>query len=149
MARWWGDPETRLRAVLERPVGVGDALIVADGVPVGYVRWQKAPRAELEADYPGAGIASRALPQVVEEFAADKSVPMIMMATSVDNATAIRAYENAGFRRVRRFQDPEYGVMWFFTSGYSTVQEIAPADRCYAAPAEFGCSGVSIPTLLP
>jgi hypothetical protein len=39
--------------VLERPVGGDDALIAFDGTPVGYVRWQLAPRSELEA----AGIA--------------------------------------------------------------------------------------------
>ena len=49
VARWWGDPDTQLKAVIERPVEGGDALIVADGVAVGYVRWQKASRAELEA----------------------------------------------------------------------------------------------------
>jgi hypothetical protein len=39
--------------VLERPVVGDDALIAFDGTPVGYVRWQLAPRSELEA----AGIA--------------------------------------------------------------------------------------------
>ncbi|MEW6363573.1 MAG: GNAT family N-acetyltransferase [Acidobacteriota bacterium] len=135
VARWWGDPETQLPAVLERPAGGGDALIVADAVPVGYIRWQRAPRDELEAaglheipagtvdidiaigevEYVGCGIASRALTLVVENLAVDRSIPMVMMATSVENTMAISAFEKAGFRRLRKFEDPEYGPMWVFS----------------------------------
>jgi hypothetical protein len=38
VVRWWGDPDTQIKAVLEPPVGGGDALIVADGVAVGAGR---------------------------------------------------------------------------------------------------------------
>ncbi|MBI5865399.1 MAG: GNAT family N-acetyltransferase [Planctomycetes bacterium] len=132
IARWWGDPQTALDAVLERPVGGDDALIVADGVPVGYVRWQQTPRAELEAaglheipegsididiaigeaDYIGRGVGSRALRLVVQRLRAEGSVPMIIMGTSADNTVAIRSFEKAGFRRLRTFDDPEYGPSW-------------------------------------
>lgn len=141
VARWWGNPETQLRAVLEPPAGGDEALIVADGVPVGYVRWQRVPREELEAaglheipdgtididiaigeaDYVGCGIASRALRQLVARLVSDRSIPMIMMATSVENTMAVRAYEKAGFRRLRTFQDPEYGLMWLFVVAKSTA----------------------------
>lgn len=127
--------------MIERPAEGGDALIVADGVAVGYVRWQKAPRAELEAaglseipdgtididiaigeaDTIGRGIPSRALKQVMEKLAADRGIPMFIMATSVENTGAIRACEKAGFRRLRRFLDPEYGEMWVLTVDRSAV----------------------------
>lgn len=107
-------------------------MIVADGVPVGYVRWQKALRAEMEAaglhetpegtididimigeaDYIGRGVGPRALQLVVQRLRSEGSIPMIMMGTSVDNTMAISAFERAGFRRVRTFDDPEYGPAW-------------------------------------
>jgi len=135
VARWWGDPKTQLAAVRKRPAeGGGDALIVADGVPVGYIRWERAPREELEAaglgelpegavdidiaigeaDYIGLGIGSRVLTQVAERLGSDATIPMIMIATSVENTLAIGAYEKAGFRRMSTFEDPEYGLMWLF-----------------------------------
>lgn len=132
VVRWWGDPQKQLPAVLERPAGGGDALIVADGVPVGYVRWQQTSRAELEAaglheipggsididiaigeaNYIGCGVGSRALQLVVQRLGSVGSIPLLMMATSVENAIAIRASERAGFRRLRIFDDPEYGPCW-------------------------------------
>lgn len=130
--RWWGDPQKQLPAVLERPIGGGDALILADDVPVGYVRWQQTPRAELEAaglheipegsvdidiaigeaDYISSGVGSRAIELVIRRLGSEGSVPLVMMATSVENAMAIRAYERAGLRRLRTFDDPEYGPCW-------------------------------------
>lgn len=142
VSRWWGDPDTQLKSVLKEPVGGEHALIVADDVPVGYVRWEKASRAELqeaglheipdgtvdidiaigELAFVGSGVASRALKIVVEKLISAMSLPMIMMATSVENKMAIRAYEKAGFRRVRVFNDPEYGQMWLFSfEGRSAV----------------------------
>lgn len=132
VVRWWGDPEKQLHALLERPVEGGDALIVADGVTVGYVRWQQTPRAELEAvglhkipegsvdidiaigeaDYIGCGVGSRALLLVVQRLESERSTPLVMMGTSVENAIAISACEKAGFRRLRTFADPEYGLCW-------------------------------------
>ena len=132
VAEWWGDPQQNLAEVLQRPAGGDDALIVADGVPVGYVRWQKPTRAELdtaglyeipdtamdidiaigEPSYVGRGVGSRALRQVVAMLAGDTGIPLIMLATSVGNSVAIRAYEKAGFRRLRRFDDPPNGEHW-------------------------------------
>ena len=132
VARWWGEPATQLEAALRRPVAGGDALIVADGAPVGYIRWEQARREKLEAaglselpsgtvdidiaigeaDYLGRGIGPRALCEVVERITADQAVPAITLATSVENAAAIRAFEKAGFRRRRTFEYAEYGVMW-------------------------------------
>jgi len=132
VARWWGEPAAQLEAALRRPVAGGDALIVADGAPVGYIRWEQPPREQLEAaglselpagtvdidiaigeaDYLGRGIGPRALGEVVERLTADQAVPAITLATSVENAAAIKAFEKAGFRRRRTFEYAEYGVMW-------------------------------------
>ena len=132
VARWWGEPAEQLEAALRRPVEGGDALIIADGAPVGYIRWEQARRQELEAadllelppgtvdidiaigeeDYLGRGIGPRALCAVVERLTADQAVPAITLATSVENAAAIRAFEKAGFRRMRTFEYAKYGVMW-------------------------------------
>jgi RimJ/RimL family protein N-acetyltransferase len=148
IVRWWGDPEKQLLAVLARPVEGGDALIVADGVTVGYVRWQQAPRAELEAaglheipegsididiaigeaDYIGRGVGSRALHLVVQQLRSEKSTPRVLMGTSVENAIAIRACEKAGFRRLRTFDDPEYGLCWLLV-----YEAPRPATRAEAA----------------
>lgn len=132
VSRWWGDPDKALGEVLQRPVGGGDALIVADEVPVGYIRWQKPTRTDLdeaglqevpddvmdidiaigETDYVGIGVGSRAIRQLVERLLAGGSTPMIILATSVENAVAVRAYEKAGFDRRCRFDDPECGECW-------------------------------------
>jgi aminoglycoside 6'-N-acetyltransferase len=132
VAEWWGDPQQNLAEVLQRPADGDDALILADGVPVGYVRWQKPTRTELDAaglheipdaamdidiaigelSYVGRGVGSRALRQVVEMLAGDTGIPLIMLATSVGNSVAIRAYEKAGFRRLRTFDDPPNGEHW-------------------------------------
>ncbi len=37
---------------------------------------------------------------------------MIMMGTSVNNTVALRSFERAGFRRMRTFDDPDYGPCW-------------------------------------
>jgi aminoglycoside 6'-N-acetyltransferase len=135
VARWWGNPDQQLREVLERPDRGGDALILADAVPVGYVRWQRPSRADLDAaglqevpaeamdidiaigesDYVGRGVGPRALRQLVEKLAVDKGIPLIMLATSVENVVAVRAYEKAGFQRQCTFDDPECGPCWLLS----------------------------------
>ena len=131
VSRWWGEPEQALREVLQRPNGGGDALIYADEVPVGYIRWQVPTRKELDAaglseipndamdidiaigepDYIGRGIGPRAIRLVLEQIRAGGD-RMVMIATSVDNAASIRAFEKAGFSRRRQFDDPGYGRCW-------------------------------------
>jgi len=119
--------------VLERPNRGGDALIIADDVPVGYIRWQTPTRSELdeaglqevpddrtmdidiaigESDNVGLGVGPRAIGLLVRDLGGDSSLRTIILATSVDNLVAIRAYEKAGFERQRRFDDPECGECW-------------------------------------
>jgi aminoglycoside 6'-N-acetyltransferase len=146
---WWGDPEAALRET--RIEGLGQALICVDGRPVGYLRWQRASRAELDArgfsDVPtGAidldvllgepegldrGVGSRALALLVERLRADPSVPAVGMSSSARNGRAIRAYEKAGFARLRAYDDPELGPAWLLLlrlDGGTSAPETLP-DR--------------------
>jgi aminoglycoside 6'-N-acetyltransferase len=106
------------------------ALIVADGVPVGYLCWQKPTRQEVEAadltDLPeglvdidiligepellGRGVGSQALQLLLARLCRKSSVSFAGLGTSVSNVRAMRAFERAGFRLFREFQDPEWGA---------------------------------------
>ena len=133
VSRWWGDPSKALAEILERPEVGGDALIVADDKPVGYIRWQKPSRAELdeaglleineettididlgigESEFIGLGIGSRAVELVFEHLESDSGIRMIMIASSIDNIVAVESFEKVGFERRRKFDDPEYGECW-------------------------------------
>ena len=147
VSRWWGDPEAQLRAVLERPVGGDDALIAVDGTPVGYVRWQRVPRQELEAagvlDVPdgaididiaigeeafvGRGIGPAALARAVARIAEAGPPPMILMGTSVANRSALRAFSKAGFRVMRELEDPGYGRFWLLR--HDAGSPVAPEEN--------------------
>ena len=128
VARWWGDPQQNLRCLAQRgPETHG--LIVADGTPVGYLCWQTPPQHELEAagltDLPeglvdvdiligepalvGQGVGPQALRLLVARFRENPLVSFAGLGTSVSNVRAIRAFEKAGFRLFREFQDPESG----------------------------------------
>ena len=131
--RWWGDPVRNLAEVHQRPSDGGHALITADGLPIGYVCWQRyrdedmaiigvpdLPEGAIDLDimigetgYLGHGAGPRALGLLLARVALDASVPLVGLATSLDNTSAIRAYEKAGFSRVRQFDDPEFGRCWF------------------------------------
>ncbi len=129
VARWWGDPQKQFEILL-RWSSESHAVIVADGAPVGYLCWQKPPQDQLEAagltDLPdnlvdmdiligestvlGQGVGPRALGLLLERLRADSRVSFAGVATSILNKRAIRAYEKAGFRLFREFQDPESGL---------------------------------------
>ncbi len=129
VARWWGDHQQQF----ENPLWCSretHAVIVADGVPVGYLCWQRPPQDELEAaglaylpenivdidiligesNIVGQGVGPRALGVLLDRLRADPLVSSAGVATSVSNASAIRAFEKAGFRLFREFQDPGSGL---------------------------------------
>ena len=128
VARWWGDPQQQLENLL-RCSRETQAVIVADGAPVGYLCWQRPPQDELEAagltDLPedlvdidiligesevvGQGVGPRALGLLLDRLREDPLTSFAGLATSVSNERAIRAFEKAGFRLFREFQDPESG----------------------------------------
>jgi aminoglycoside 6'-N-acetyltransferase len=150
---WWGEPEAALRET--RIEGLAQALVAADGRPVGYLRWQRASREELDAlglvDVPtgsvdldillgepdalGRGVGSAALALLVERLRADPAVPAVGMSASVRNGRAIRAYEKAGFARLRAYDDPEAGPSWLLLRRLdrgAAAPETPPARRAAA-----------------
>lgn len=127
VARWWGTPDPHLTALAQRSKDT-HAMITAGGRPVGYLCWQRPPRSELEAtgltDLPedlvdidlligepellGRGIGPKALVLLLAKLLGEE-VGFAGLGTSTANRPAIRAFEKAGFRLFRDFQDPEYG----------------------------------------
>ena len=131
VTRWWGDMALRAEQFLETPAD-GHALIAVGGRPVGYVRWQEVDREDLdavglteipdeaidmdiflgEADERGRGIGVRALELVVERLERTTRAPLAGLCTSTKNDRAIRAFEKAGFRKLKRFEEETFGEMW-------------------------------------
>jgi RimJ/RimL family protein N-acetyltransferase len=127
VVRWWGNPDLHLATLGQRPKDA-HALITADGRPVGYLCWQRPSREELEdagltdlpedlvdidiligdAEYLGCGIGPRALALLLAKLRC-VGVGFAGLAASTSNRAAIRAYEKAGFRVFRDFQDSESG----------------------------------------
>lgn len=128
VAEWWGDAARAMQHAGECAPD-SQALIVADGTPVGYLCWQVPPREELEAaaltDLPsglvdidiligeagllGQGVGSRALELLLARLRRDPSVAFAGVGTAASNTIALRCFERAGFRRHREFQDLEWG----------------------------------------
>ena len=57
----------------------------------------------------GRGLGPRALALLVDMLRADPSVPLLGLTPSVENLVAQRAYEKAGFRKVREYEPPGFG----------------------------------------
>ncbi|MGK7876788.1 MAG: GNAT family N-acetyltransferase [Xenococcaceae cyanobacterium] len=131
VVRWWGNPSSHLQQALEHPSS-DHAIIVADDTPIGYLRWQKVKKVELDAvglteiplgsvdidiligevDYVGCGIGPLVLKKLVNHLSEDSSIPLIGMSTSVENTAAIKAYQKAGFRCLFQYDNPDYGRCW-------------------------------------
>lgn len=123
VAHWWGDPERALAAVQQHPAAT-EALIEFDARPVGFLCWQTPSREELaaaglvdlppglvdvdiligEPDVLGQGVGPTALGQLLAKLRAD-GVRVVGLAAAVANRRALRAYEKAGFRPFRDFQE--------------------------------------------
>jgi aminoglycoside 6'-N-acetyltransferase len=126
--RWWGEHDHELAALLRRPPST-HALIVADGVPVGYLCWGLPAADELTAagltDLPdalvdidiligeprfvGHGIGPRALCVLLDQLRNRADVCWAGVGTSRSNKVAISAFEKAGFRLFKEFEDPDCG----------------------------------------
>ena len=128
VARWWGDPQLALEHS-RRCSAENHAVIVVDGAPVGYLCWQTPPQDELEAvgladlpeglmdidvligepEFIDRGVGPTSLGLLLARLRVDPFVTFAGVGTSVSNERAIRAFEKAGFRLFREFQDPEFG----------------------------------------
>ena len=127
VVRWWGAPDPHVTALPQRPRDT-HAVITAGGRPVGYLCWQRPSPSECEAvgltDLPedlvdvdiligepellGRGIGPRALALLLARLHGE-GVGFAGLGTSASNRVAIRAFEKAGFRLFRDFEDPEFG----------------------------------------
>lgn len=125
--RWWGPADQHIAALAQRSADT-HAVITTGGRPVGYLCWQRPSPAELaaagltdlpedlvdidiligEPAYLGQGIGPSALAALLPKLRAE-GVAFAGLGTATANRVAIRAFEKAGFRRVRDFAEPEFG----------------------------------------
>lgn len=130
--RWWLDPEARLDEVRSTP-DTDHAMIMIGEEPVGYIRWelpdrdvlasvglQDVPEGAMDADifigesqWRGKGLAKIVLDILIDRLLRQTEAPAVGLCTSVNNQSAIRAFEKAGFDKSIRFEAPTYGPMWF------------------------------------
>jgi aminoglycoside 6'-N-acetyltransferase len=123
-----------------------DAVITADRKPIGYVCWQTPSPSELEAagltglpadlvdidiligepEFLGRGVGPRALALVLARLRAE-GVGCAGLGTSTSNRAAIRAFEKAGFRAFRDFEDPEFGPCRYMVTQLRGAVEQQPA----------------------
>jgi aminoglycoside 6'-N-acetyltransferase len=127
VARWWGASDRYLATLAQRAPDT-HAVIAADGKPVGYLCWQRPSPSELEAagltdlpedlvdidimigepEFLGRGVGPKALFLLLARLRGD-GVRFAGLATSTSNRMAIRAFEKAGFRLFKDFEDPGFG----------------------------------------
>jgi RimJ/RimL family protein N-acetyltransferase len=131
VAEWWEGPMTleRVRAEWTTDLAseaISPMLACLEDVPVGYIQSYDVMRADPEwwkdetdpgargidqflanpADL-GRGLGTEMVRQFVARLFADPRVTKVQTDPSPDNARAIRAYEKAGFRRVREILTPD------------------------------------------
>jgi aminoglycoside 6'-N-acetyltransferase len=127
VVQWWGTQDVQFTGQGQRSSGT-DAMITADGKPVGYLCWQRPSPSEIaaagltelpgdlmdidimigEPEFLGCGVGPRALVLLLAKLR-DEGVRFAGLGTSTSNRVAIRAFEKAGFRAFRDFEDPEFG----------------------------------------
>jgi aminoglycoside 6'-N-acetyltransferase len=124
------------------------ALIAADGRSVGYLCWQRPSREELAAaeltDLPedlvdidiligepetlGCGVGPKALVLLLARLHSE-GVEFAGVGTSSANHAAIRAFEKAGFRFFRAFEEPEFGAYTYMVAKlHEAVEQPVEAD---------------------
>lgn len=126
----WGDADDNLRLLRAALApGHGRAVIEAAGRAVGLVMWQHPTRADLDQaglfDIPtqavdidimigepaavGCGIGPSAIAQVADLALERPDVPFVIACAAVDNRASRRAFQKAGFRPDRTFDDLPFG----------------------------------------
>lgn len=133
---WWG-PASATEAEVNMALSSAHSicrLIEADGVPVGYAHavdatlWGDALPDELEPGtwdldlfvaaeaHRNRGVGQAALALLREEVFATTLAVAVCVFPSVRNERAVRAYEKAGFRWQRVWNDPGVGPSWFMVA---------------------------------
>ncbi len=134
VARWWGDAAVALAEIRAHADGA-QAIIEADGKPVGYLCWQTPSREELaaaglaalpadlvdidimigDAEWLGRGVGPEALAQLVARLQVE-GVAMVGLGTATANRRALRAYEKAGFHPYCDFHEAGEDMRYFVRS---------------------------------
>jgi aminoglycoside 6'-N-acetyltransferase len=133
---WWG-PVSATEAEVNMALGSQHSLcriIEADGRPVGYAHavdatlWGDDLPQDLESGtwdldlfiaseaHRGKGVGQAALAVLKEEVFASTLAVAVCVFPSVKNERAVRAYEKAGFRWKRIWDDPYAGPSWFMVA---------------------------------
>ncbi|KAB2939210.1 MAG: acetyltransferase [Hyphomicrobium sp.] len=130
---WWG-PRAATEAEVNIALNSGHALcriIEAGGVPVGYAHavdatmWGDELPQDLapgtwdldlfiaSEEHRGQGVGQAALAQLKDEVFGTTLATAVCVFPSIRNERAVRAYEKAGFRWKRIWNDPHMGPSWF------------------------------------
>ena len=129
VVRWWGDPARALDEARCRDGLDEQAFIACDGELVGYLRWHRLPREELDElgfidlptgstdvdiflsdlEHTGKGIGPKAIDRLADRLR-EEGTPLLGMTTSIDNEVAIAAYAKAGFTIHSQYEDPIHGA---------------------------------------
>ncbi len=133
---WWG-PVSATEAEVNMALASEHALcriIEVDGTPVGYAHavdatlWGESLPDDLEPgtwdldlfiaaeDQRGRGVGQIALAKLRAEVFATTLAVAVCVFPSIRNERAVRAYEKAGFRWQRVWNDPIAGPSWFMVS---------------------------------
>jgi RimJ/RimL family protein N-acetyltransferase len=133
---WWG-PVSATESEVNMALGSQHGLcriIEADGRPVGYAHavdatlWGDELPQDLEAGtwdldlfiaseaHRGRGVGQAALALLKDEVFASTLAVAVCVFPSVKNERAVRAYEKAGFRWKRIWNDPYAGPSWFMVA---------------------------------
>lgn len=130
---WWG-PRSATEAEVSIALRSEHALcriIEADGIPVGYAHaidamvWGDELPDDLtpgtwdldlfiaSEEHRGKGVGQAALAQLKDEVFSTTLATAVCIFPSIRNERAVRAYEKAGFRWKRIWNDPHMGPSWF------------------------------------
>lgn len=133
---WWG-PASATQAEVRIALTSAHAIcriIEADGAAAGYAHavdaslWGADLPQDLEAgtwdldlfiasrDMRGRGVGAAALAQLKTEVFASTLAVAVCVFPSIRNESAVRAYEKAGFRWKRIWDDPLQGPSWFMVA---------------------------------
>lgn len=133
---WWG-PLSATEAEVNIALGSEHAMcriIEAGGVPAGYCHavdatlWGESLPEDLEPGtwdldifiaseaHRGKGVGQAALAKLKDEVFATTLAVAVCVFPSIRNERAVRAYEKAGFRWKRIWNDPQAGPYWFMVA---------------------------------
>jgi aminoglycoside 6'-N-acetyltransferase len=133
---WWGpvsQTEAEVTVALDSPSAIC-RIIEMDGTPIGYAHavdaatWGEELPEDLEPgtwdldlfiaaeEQRGIGAGAAALELLKSEVFATTLAIAVCVFPSIRNERAVRAYEKAGFRWKRIWNDPQMGPSWFMVS---------------------------------